>query len=101
GEGFDVVRTVDAGIGCSFLMSAEALRTVGLLDEAYFAYHEEVDWCFRARRRIPGRLSAVLARVPPRLAEHGAGREAGCDAAQGRRRPPAAAEPDPAPVEPG
>ncbi len=50
GEGFDVVRTVDAGIGCSFLMSAEALRTVGLLDEAYFAYHEEVDWCFRARR---------------------------------------------------
>ena len=28
---------------------AEALRSVGPLDESYFAYHEEVDWCFRAR----------------------------------------------------
>jgi hypothetical protein len=28
---------------------ADALRRVGLLDEAFFAYHEEVDWCARAR----------------------------------------------------
>ena len=25
------------------------MRSVGPLDESYFAYHEEVDWCFRAR----------------------------------------------------
>jgi GT2 family glycosyltransferase len=28
---------------------ADALRTLGLLDETFFAYHEEVDWCARAR----------------------------------------------------
>ena len=50
GEGFDTARVIDAGIGCCFLMCADALRDVGLLDEAYFAYHEEVDWCFRARQ---------------------------------------------------
>ena len=31
------------------LFRADALRHVGLLDESYFAYHEDVDWCFRAR----------------------------------------------------
>jgi hypothetical protein len=50
GEGYDVVRAVDAAIGCSLLVCAEALRTIGPLDETYFAYHEEVDWCFRARK---------------------------------------------------
>jgi GT2 family glycosyltransferase len=50
GEGFDTVRPVDAGVGCSFLMRGEALRRLGPLDEDYFAYHEEVDWCTRARR---------------------------------------------------
>ena len=50
GEGFDRSCVIDAGIGCSFLMRADALREVGLLDESYFAYHEEVDWCFRARQ---------------------------------------------------
>jgi GT2 family glycosyltransferase len=49
GEGFDQARPIDAGIGCSFFMHADALHEIGLLDEDYFAYHEEVDWCFRAR----------------------------------------------------
>jgi hypothetical protein len=49
GEGFDRACEIDAGIGCLFLMRADALRDIGLLDEAYFAYHEEVDWCHRAR----------------------------------------------------
>jgi len=26
------------------------LAQIGLLDETFFAYHEEVDWCFRARK---------------------------------------------------
>jgi hypothetical protein len=51
GEGYDQVKVVDAAIGCSLLVRAEALRDVGLLDESYFAYHEEVDWCWRARKR--------------------------------------------------
>ncbi len=50
GEGFDHQREIDAGIGCSLLMCADVLQTIGLLDESYFAYHEEVDWCFRVRQ---------------------------------------------------
>jgi GT2 family glycosyltransferase len=50
GEGFGTRREVDVAVGCSVLMTAEALNDVGLLDESYFAYHEEVDWCQRARR---------------------------------------------------
>jgi glycosyltransferase involved in cell wall biosynthesis len=50
GEGFDTRREVEVAVGTSLLLRAEALREVGLLDEAYFAYHEDVDWCLRARR---------------------------------------------------
>jgi GT2 family glycosyltransferase len=50
GEGYDFIRPVDAAIGCSLLIRAEALRELGSLDESYFAYHEEVDWCLRARK---------------------------------------------------
>ena len=50
GSGFDVERQVDVGVGCCLLLRREAIERVGLLDEAYFAYHEEVDWCFRARQ---------------------------------------------------
>jgi len=50
GHGFTETVAVDAAPGCSLLMRAEALRTVGVFDEEYFAYYEEVDWCIRARR---------------------------------------------------
>jgi GT2 family glycosyltransferase len=43
-------RDVDWVAGCAMWFRAETLRAVGLLDEAFFAYHEEVDWCARARR---------------------------------------------------
>jgi hypothetical protein len=48
-EGFNYRREVEVVVGCSVLFSAEALREIGMLDESYFAYHEEVDWCLRAR----------------------------------------------------
>src|SRR5262249_13037145 len=35
--------------GCAMWLRAEALAAIGLLDEDFFAYHEEVDWCARAR----------------------------------------------------
>jgi GT2 family glycosyltransferase len=50
GEGFGERLQVEVVVGCSVLICADALRDIGLLDESYFAYHEEVDWCFRARR---------------------------------------------------
>jgi len=42
-------RDADWVAGCALWLRGEALRRVGLFDEAFFAYHEEVDWCARAR----------------------------------------------------
>lgn len=44
-------RDVEWVAGCAMWLRARALGDVGLLDEAFFAYHEEVDWCARARAR--------------------------------------------------
>jgi len=35
--------------GCCLLATADAWRKVGLLDERYFIYAEDADWCLRAR----------------------------------------------------
>jgi len=35
--------------GCCLLATAAAWRKVGLLDERYFIYAEDADWCLRAR----------------------------------------------------
>jgi hypothetical protein len=43
------VREVDWVPGCAMLLAREALESVGLLDERFFAYHEDVDWCTSAR----------------------------------------------------
>ncbi len=43
-------RDVDWIAGCAMWLRATALDAVGLFDETFFAYHEEVDWCTRARR---------------------------------------------------
>lgn len=37
--------TVDAVVGAAFLITPKALRKVGLLDERYFAYFEDIDYC--------------------------------------------------------
>jgi len=40
---------VDWVSGCAWLLRAEALRSVGPLDEGYFMYVEDVDYCRRLR----------------------------------------------------
>lgn len=37
--------------GCCLLTRASILKDVGYLDERYFAYYEDADWSFRARRK--------------------------------------------------
>ena len=37
-------------MGCSLAFTASMVREVGLMDESYFMYSEEVDWQFRAKR---------------------------------------------------
>jgi hypothetical protein len=41
---------IDHPLGAALMVRAEAARQVGVLDEAYFIYAEEVDWCMRIKR---------------------------------------------------
>jgi GT2 family glycosyltransferase len=49
GPRFAHERDVPWIAGCAMWMSADALGAIGPFDETFFAYHEEVDWCTRAR----------------------------------------------------
>jgi GT2 family glycosyltransferase len=40
---------LDFVYGCAMLLRADVLRTVGLFDERFFAYYEDIDLCLRAR----------------------------------------------------
>lgn len=46
----DAPFAVDFVLGATLLLRGEALRQVGLLDEGYFMYCEEMDWQQRAHR---------------------------------------------------
>lgn len=46
----DTARECDYVIGGAVAIRREALEHVGLLDEGFFLYFEDVDYCFRARR---------------------------------------------------
>jgi GT2 family glycosyltransferase len=41
---------VNALTGCAILIRRDVLDTIGLLDNRYFIYYEETDWCARAQR---------------------------------------------------
>jgi N-acetylglucosaminyl-diphospho-decaprenol L-rhamnosyltransferase len=53
----DPDRIVHYIMGACLLIPRAALERVGLLDERFFLYFEETDWCLRARRAgLPARL---------------------------------------------
>jgi GT2 family glycosyltransferase len=60
---FAALREVEWVPGCALLLARPALEDVGLLDEDFFAYHEDVDWCLRARARGWRVVFAPAARV--------------------------------------
>ena len=41
---------VDSVIGACMVVRREAMEQVGLLDEDYFLFLEETDWCYRMKR---------------------------------------------------
>lgn len=41
----DTPITVDSVVGAAFLITPEARKKVGILDERYFAYFEDIDYC--------------------------------------------------------
>jgi GT2 family glycosyltransferase len=44
------VRQVDAVTGCFMLVRQDAINQVGIMDERYFMYCEETDWCYRFKK---------------------------------------------------
>ena len=44
------VREVDVVTGCFMLVRREAIEKVDVLDERFFIYAEETDWCYRFRK---------------------------------------------------
>jgi GT2 family glycosyltransferase len=43
------VLDVDYLTGCALMGSTAAIRAIGLMDEDYYMYNEDTDWCVRAR----------------------------------------------------
>jgi GT2 family glycosyltransferase len=47
----DKTREVDALNGCFLLIRREAMDQVGLIDDRYFMYGDDLDWCLRFRKQ--------------------------------------------------
>ena len=41
---------IDHPLGAAMMTRAEVIRRVGLMDEEFFMYAEEIDWCLRVKR---------------------------------------------------
>lgn len=49
-KNYDVAQFVDAVSGVCWLIRREVIQNIGLLDEDYFMYGEEQDYCYRAEK---------------------------------------------------
>lgn len=69
-------REVDWMLGACLMVRTEAIREVGLMDERFFMYFEDVDWCYRMKQHgwgvmyVPG---AVMKHVHRRESAAGGG----------------------------
>ncbi len=43
-------QQVDFITGCALMIKREVINRIGLLDEKFFAYYEDADWCQKAKR---------------------------------------------------
>lgn len=50
GKNFNSMTEIDYACGCAFLVKADLLNRIGLLDEKFFLTFEETDLCYRARK---------------------------------------------------
>lgn len=49
-KNMSVVHEIDAPSGAFFLVKREVIEKVGLLDEDYFMYGEDIDWAYRIKQ---------------------------------------------------
>lgn len=56
-------RAMDFITGCAMLVRRGLMERVGLLDERFFAYYEDTEWCVRAGRAGYGIVHVPLARM--------------------------------------
>ncbi len=47
---YDTAATCEYVTGCAMLIKKEVIKKIGLFDESFFAYQEDVDLCIRARK---------------------------------------------------
>ncbi len=47
---FDVDAEVDSVTGACIMVPAAVMKAVGMLDDAFFMFYEEVEWCWRIKR---------------------------------------------------
>ncbi|MCJ7646948.1 glycosyltransferase family 2 protein [bacterium] len=48
---YNDVREVDQPMGSALMIRREVIEHVGFLDERFYMFFEEVDWCFRIKKR--------------------------------------------------
>ncbi len=47
---YDSLFEADYLSGCALLVSRKAIDTAGMLDDDFYLYHEDVDWCYRGKK---------------------------------------------------
>ena len=62
---WEEVQERDYATGCALLVQREVFEKVGLFDERYFAYYEDMDFSFRVKE---GRISDAIGPESPSLA---------------------------------
>src|SRR5208282_4583400 len=48
---YDTVGETDFATGCMMFISRRAIEEVGILDDSWFLYYEDCDWCLRAKAK--------------------------------------------------
>jgi hypothetical protein len=47
---YDAPRQIEYDATCCMLIAVEVFQRIGLMDELYFVYYDDTDFCFRARK---------------------------------------------------
>jgi GT2 family glycosyltransferase len=73
--------TLDYVVGASMFVRREVLETVGLMDEQYFLYYEEIDWAYQLRNYRP---DLRLGYAPESIVYHAEGASTGRNDREGK-----------------